>query len=106
MRSVSRAHEVVLASAQEQRRVLHVARVVLLADQPGAWRRAAMDLVQQAGSRAVGEHRVLAGAQPEYLLQQLDALAHGRRMREGAEVARWPHRARRDERQAAETRAP
>jgi hypothetical protein len=30
-----------------------------------------VDLVQQAGPRAVGEDRVFAGAQQEYLLQDL-----------------------------------
>ena len=48
---------------------------------------AAGDLVQHAGTRAVGEHRGLAGAQLEDLLQQRHALAHGAGTGERAEVA-------------------
>ena len=47
---------------------------------------AAMDLVQQAGPRAVVEDGVLAGAQLEHALQDLHALAHRMRAGEGAEV--------------------
>src|SRR5207237_9901025 len=59
-------------------------------DQAGARRGAAVDLVQQAGARAVLEHRVLAGAQAEHALQELDALAHRVGVRKRAEVAVLP----------------
>jgi hypothetical protein len=45
-------------------------------DAANTGRGAALDLVQQTGPRTVGEHGVLAGAQLEHLLQQLDAFAH------------------------------
>ena len=48
---------------------------------------AASDLVQQAGSTAVVEDRVLAGAQFENLLDQLDRLFYRPGTREGPEVA-------------------
>ncbi len=63
--------------------VLGVSR---FAHQIDAGRRAAPDLVQQAGSRAVGKHRVLAGAEAEHLLQQLDALPHRPGVGKRAEV--------------------
>ena len=50
--------------------------VVRLADPPDAGRRAAADLVQQAGPGAVGEHRVGAGAQQEHPLHRGDRLVH------------------------------
>ena len=79
--------DVVLAAFEEQFRAVHVLRVAFRRDQPGARRGAAPDLVQQAGARAVLEHRVLAGAQAEHALQQLDALAHRVGVRERAEMA-------------------
>ena len=68
------AHHVVGIAAQKAHRAVDVLRVARRVDQPDAGRAAAVDLVQQAGTRAVREHRVLAGAQPEHLLQQLDAV--------------------------------
>jgi hypothetical protein len=41
--------------------------------------------MQQTGPGAVCEHRVLAGAQAEHLLQDLDALPHRQGVGEGAE---------------------
>ena len=66
--------------------------VVFLVDQPHAGRAAAANLVQQAGARTVGEVAVLAGAQVKDLLQQLDALAHGKGAGIGAEELRTPVR--------------
>jgi hypothetical protein len=63
-------------AVQQLRGRADVARVGFRRDELDARRGAALDLVQQAGARAVGEHGVLAGAQLEHLLQQLDALAH------------------------------
>jgi hypothetical protein len=52
-----------------------------------AGRAAALDLMQQTRPRAVAEHAVLAGAQAEHLLQDLDAFAHRQRVRKRAEGA-------------------
>ena len=79
-------HHFALPAEQETRCIRHIARVILVADQADARRRAAPDLMQQARPRAVGEHRVLAGAQLEHALQDLDAFAHGPRARERPEV--------------------
>ncbi|MDW8468882.1 MAG: hypothetical protein RML56_07855 [Burkholderiales bacterium] len=80
------AAHVVLASLEEHFGRLHVLPIARLVDQPGARRAAAPNLVEQAGARAVLEDRVLARAQAEHTLQQLDALAHRLRMRERSEV--------------------
>ncbi len=79
-----------LAALQEARRGLDILGVAARIDQPHARRAAAADLVQQAGPRPVREHRVLAGAQPEHLLQRLDRLAHRPRVRIRSEVAVAP----------------
>ena len=65
-------HDLLLLALQEALGVRHISRVVVGGDQLHARTRAALDLVQQARPAAVVEHRVLAGAQPEHLLQQLD----------------------------------
>ena len=88
-------------AAQEALGVGHVARVVVRRDQADAGRRAAPDLVQQARPRAVGEHRVLAGAQAEHLLQQLDRLLHRPGARVRPEVAVLAGRPRRGSRRRA-----
>lgn len=44
---------------------------------PDAGPAATLDLVQQTGARAIGKDRILAGPQPEHLLQQMDAVADG-----------------------------
>src|SRR5690606_42012641 len=64
----------------EPRRALNGARVVVGMHGANAGSRAAADLVQQAGPRPVGEHRVFTGAQAEYFLQDLYGLAHGPRV--------------------------
>src|SRR5512135_3063622 len=79
--------DVVLAAIEEEFRVAHVLRVGFGADQSRARRRAATDLIKQAWPRPVFEHAVLAGAQPEHTLQQLNRLAYRMRVREWAEVA-------------------
>src|SRR5882762_246219 len=66
----------VAASLKVELRTLDVFRVGGGGDVPHARRGAAPDLVERAGPRAVLEDRVLAGAQSEHPLQQLDALAH------------------------------
>jgi hypothetical protein len=68
--------DIVLPAFQEERGVVDVLGIDFGRDLAGAWGCAALDLVQQAGTRAVLEHRVLAGAQLEHALQELDALAH------------------------------
>ena len=50
--------------------------VIRLADPSDTRRRAALDLVQQAGPRAVGEHGVGAGAQQEHPLHRGHCLVH------------------------------
>ncbi len=57
---------------EEQLGQLHVCRVIFRRHQTDARRLAALDLMQQAGPRTVGEHRFLAGTQQEGLLDQLD----------------------------------
>ncbi len=74
-------------AAQEALGMFDIERVVLVRDQPDAGPRAAPDLVQQAGPRAVREHGVLAGAQPEDLLDQVDRLLHRPGAGIGPEVA-------------------
>ena len=61
----------VVAALEHLDRRTDVARIVLFGDQPDAGRRAALDLVLQAGTRAVGEIGVVAVAQAEQLLQLL-----------------------------------
>src|SRR5581483_7694049 len=56
------------------------------ADEPDAGRRAALDLMQHAGPRAIGENGVLAGANLEYLLERRDAVAYRTGARERSEV--------------------
>ena len=65
----------------------HVLLIVGLGDQPDARTGAALDLIEHARARAVGEHAVLAGAQLEHLLQQRHALAHRAGAGKRAEVA-------------------
>jgi hypothetical protein len=75
-----------LAPAQEFGGVVDVAPVVLGRDQVHAGPAAAADLVQQAGTRAVVEDAVLAGAQLEHLLQQLHRFLDRPGARERTEV--------------------
>ena len=57
---------------EEARRLLDQPAVVLEADLAGAGRRAALDLIEQAGPRAALEHGIRAGAQQERPLQHVD----------------------------------
>ena len=59
----------------------HVAGVAVLGDEPDARGGASLNLVLQAGTRAVREIGVLAVAQPEELLQLLQGLANRTRRR-------------------------
>jgi hypothetical protein len=52
-----------VTAIQEQRSVFHIAGILLSGTQTHAWSRAALNLVLQAGSGAVGEEAVLASAQ-------------------------------------------
>ncbi len=56
-------------------------------DQADARRRAALDLVLQTGSRAIGEEAVRAVPEQEQLLQFFQGLANGARTRIRAEIA-------------------
>ncbi|EGD06434.1 major facilitator transporter [Burkholderia sp. TJI49] len=79
-------HHLRLPAEQETRGVRHVDRVIGFGNRADARRGAAPDLVQQARPRAVVEDRILAGAQLEHALQDLDALAHRPRARERPEI--------------------
>src|SRR5690606_9781471 len=50
--------------------------IVLWGNQAHARRRAASNLIEQAGARAMGVDAVLAGAQAKDLLQDLDGFSH------------------------------
>lgn len=63
----------------------NVERVLLRGNQANTRPGTTIDLVLQAGARAVGEERVLAGAQPEQLLQQQQRLTRRNRVGIGAE---------------------
>src|SRR5574341_2074511 len=79
--------DLVFLPRQKQGGARDVLLVGTLADEAHARRGAAPDLVQQAWPRAVAEHGVLAGADAERILQELDALAHRPRVGEWPEVA-------------------
>jgi hypothetical protein len=84
---LQRVDQLLLLARQESLGVGDVLGVVLGRDVADARPRAALDLVEQARPRPVGEHSVLAGAQVKDLLQQLDRVFHRPRGRERAEVA-------------------
>ncbi len=79
-------HHGLVVAQQEALGVADVARVVGRGNEPHARPRATLDLVQQARARAVGEDGVLARAQAEHLLDQLDRLLDGPRARIRPEV--------------------
>ena len=81
----SRQHVAALALEKHDGQA-DVLRVLLAADQADAGRAAAVDLVLQARSRAVLEEAVLAGTNAEESLQDVEAVAHGRRARKRPEV--------------------
>ncbi len=69
---VGQAHHQFLGlAAQEQRRVLDLSRVLLRCHQLDTGRGAAVDLVLQAGARAIAEEAVLALAHLEHFLQEV-----------------------------------
>ena len=70
-----RGDDVALAF-EKQHGVLEIPRVVLLADQTDAGRRAALDLMLHAGPAAVLEIAVLALAQLKQLVELIQRLAH------------------------------
>ncbi len=79
-------HDVVLAALEEELRVADVLRIRLGRDVADTGRGAAPDLMEQARPRPVAERRVLARAQTEDLLQELDRLTHRPCARIGAKV--------------------
>ena len=81
-----RQHLVGLA-LQKKRRVPDILLIFGLRDQAHARTRAALDLIEHAGPRAVDEDAVLAGAQLKDFLQQRHPFAHRTRAREGSEIA-------------------
>ncbi len=84
------AHHVGTVAFEEAHGAIDVVRVARGIDQSDARRAAAMDLVQQAGPRAVRVHGVFAGAQAKDLLQQLDAVLDRPGVRVRAEDAGAP----------------
>jgi hypothetical protein len=70
-----RVDDIGLLALEKLRGMVDVAVVLLGRYLAHARRRAAPDLVQQARARAMREHRVVAGAQPEHALQVPDGLA-------------------------------
>ncbi len=79
-------HDRIGAPVEEHRRVAHVVAVCIALDQADARRRAAPDLMLQARPRAVLEIAVLAVADLEELLDQVEALAHRTRARKRPEI--------------------
>jgi hypothetical protein len=73
--------ELVAAPLQEQGCPAHVMGVCARRHQAHAGRAAAPDLVLQAGPRTIAEHAVLAAAQAEQLVHQVERLAHRPRAR-------------------------
>ena len=72
---------------EEKRRILDVLLILGLGDQTDARPRAALDLIEHARARSVGEHAVLARAKLKDFLQQRHALAHRARAGERPEIA-------------------
>ena len=79
--------ELVAAPVQEQAGAAHAFGIVARRHQPHARRAAAADLVLQARPRAVAEHAVLAAAQLEQLVHQVERFAHRADAGVRAEVA-------------------
>ena len=78
--------QLLLLALEKALGVRDVAGIVGRLDEADARARATLDLVQQAGPRAVREHRVLAGPKVEDLLQQLDRFLHRPGARKRPEV--------------------
>ena len=74
------------AAGEEIARFPHQIRIVGERDFPGAWRRAALDLIEQAGSGSIGEKAVRAGAQEKRPLQRVKSAKHRAGARERAEI--------------------
>ena len=74
------------APGQEVARLGDEPGIVVERDLAGAGARAALDLVEQAGPRAVLVIAVGAGAQQERALQRVEGAEHGARAGEGAEI--------------------
>src|SRR5205814_10612380 len=73
-----------------QDRALHIVAIVGFFHQADAWATAALDLVEHARPRAVGEHRVFSRAKLEDLLQECHPFAHRPGTGERSEIAVLP----------------
>ena len=74
------------AAGKEIARFRHQVRIVAERDFPGAWRRAALDLVQQAGPRSIGVKTVRAGAQEKRPLKGVQGAKYRAGARKRAEI--------------------
>ena len=74
------------AAGKEIARFSHQVRIVVEPDFPGAWRRAPLDLVEQAWPGAIGVKTIRAGAQEKRALQRVERAKHRARARERAEI--------------------
>ena len=80
------ADQLLLSAQQKETCHADILRIGFGVNQPDARPGTAFDLVQQARSRAVVEHRVLTGTQAKHLLQQVDTFADGSRRRKRAVI--------------------
>ena len=96
--------DLAVAAAEEAAHLVHDGAVFRLVDAADAGRRAALDLVLQAGPRARREHAVGAGAQREGALQGVERAVDGGGRGEGAEILVAGLRARRGAWRAAAIR--
>jgi len=78
--------DLLMPALQQQHRVADIGLIIFRRNPFHAGRGAAMNLVQQAGARAVIEHAVFASANAENPLQQLNAFLGRRRIRIGSKV--------------------
>ena len=83
------AHGAALAG-QKRAGLAHEFGIFGLADFAGAGRRAALDLIEQAGPRAIGVKAVRAGAQQKSALQGVQGAIDGPDAREGTEILSLP----------------
>ena len=82
--------ELLVAAFEQFHRILHVARIVRLADEADTGRRASLDLVLQAGPRAVLEEAVATVAQLEQTHERVLCLLDCTGTGERAEIMPFP----------------